>query len=339
MRSHVVVVSTGGTIATRHDPEKNGDVPVVSGADLVAAVPALHGIGEVEVVEFANIPSAQMTPGIMGRLCGVIESIRSRGDVDGVVVTHGTDTLEETAFFLDLCLAPGKPVCFTGAMRSADHPAPDGPHNLLCAVKCAASRALRGYGVLVVLNGEIHAARYVTKMHTSNVTAFASPFWGPAGHVDEGVILARPPLVRGAPFSPEKFAECVPILKAYTGMDAILPDALAAIRPDGLVLEGFGRGNFPPGIVAPLKRLLDKGVPVVAATRVPVGRTAGIYAADGGGAHLQSLGVLQSGFLNSQKARLLLMLALGDSRDARALADCFKEIEVLPEQSASVFIA
>jgi L-asparaginase len=331
MRSHVVVVSTGGTIAMRYDPEKKGDVPALGGADLVAAVPGLRDLGEVEVVEFGNIPSFHMTPEIMWRLSREMESILGRPEVNGVVVTHGTDTLEETAFFLDLSLPPEKPVCVTGAMRTVGHAAPDGPYNLLCAVKSAMSASLYGYGVLVVLNGEIHAARNVTKMHTSSVATFVSPSFGPLGYVDDDVILTQPPLPRTPPLRPDRLAHCVPILKIYTGMDNALLDAVAQMRPDGLVLEGYGRGNFPASIVGPLKKILDRGIPVVAASRVPVGRTSGVYAADGGGAHVRGLGVIGSGYLNSQKARLKLLLALGVTRDVQEIACYFRDIEMVLE--------
>lgn len=331
MRPHVVVVSTGGTIAMRHDRRKKGDVPAVSGAELVAAVPALNDLCELEVVEFANIPSFHMTPEIMWRLAREVEAVRSRPEIGGVVVTHGTDTLEETAFFLDLYLPPGKPVCITGAMHTSGHTAPDGPYNLLCAVRTALSRDLGGYGVLVVLNGEIHAARHVTKMHRSSVATFFSPYWGPVGHVDDEVVLARPPLMREAPIRPERLPECVPILKIYTGMDNALLDAVAGMRPDGLVLEGYGRGNVPSTIIGPLKGILDKGIPAVVTSRVPVGRIKAVYAADGGGAHLRRLGVLPGGSLNSQKARIKLLLALGVTRDARTLAGYFKEMETISE--------
>lgn len=328
MHPHVVVISTGGTIAMRYDPVAKGDVPAVGGAELVAAVPALNDLDvTVEVVEFLNISSFHMTPEIMWRLAKEVEGILGRGEVDGVVVTHGTDTLEETAYFLDLYLPPEKPVCFTGAMHTSGHTEPDGPYNLLCAVKAASCRALGGYGALVVMNGEIHAARYVAKMYTSNVAAFGSPLWGPVGHVDDDVILVRPPLLRPPPLHPESLPECVPILKVYTGMDNALIQAVADIKPDGVVLEGYGRGNFPKSIVEPLKGILDNGIPVVATSRVPVGRTLSVYAAEGGGAHLQSLGVLPGGYLNSQKARLKLLLALGVTRDAAALAEHFREME------------
>ncbi len=311
----------------RYDPEKGGDVPTVNGQDLVAAVPALGAIASLEVVEFANIPSFHMTPEIMLQLARKTESLRNRDDVDGVVVTHGTDTLEETAFFLDLYIPPGKPVCFTGAMRTSGHIAPDGPYNILTAVKAASASAFRNYGVLVVMNGEVHAARHVTKMHASGVGTFSSPFWGPLGYVDDDAILVRPSLARTMLLRPETLPRVVPILKVYTGMDTALLDAVAAMRPEGLVLEGFGRGNFPASIVPGLKKMLKDGMPVVAASRVPLGRMLGVYAAEGGGAHLQTLGVLRAGTLSSQKARIKLMLALGVSRDRDVIIGCFSERE------------
>lgn len=328
MRPHVVVVSTGGTIAMRYDPVRKGDVPAVGGAELIAAVPGLNDLdATVEVVEFSNISSFHMTPAIMWRLAKEIDAILGRDEVAGVVVTHGTDTLEETAYFLDLYLPPDKPVCVTGAMHTSGHAEPDGPYNLLCSVRAASCRGLDGYGTLVVMNGEMHAARYVTKMHTGSVAAFGSSFWGPVGHVDDDVVLARPALLRPAPIRPEKLPECVPILKIYTGMDNALMNAVAGMNPDGVVLEGYGRGNFPKSIVEPLTGILDRGIPVVATSRVPAGRTLGVYAAEGGGAHLHSLGVLSGGYLNSQKARIKLLLALGVTRDAAALAGHFREME------------
>lgn len=329
MPPHIVVVTTGGTIAMRYDPAKKGDIPAVAGQELITAVPALAGVASLEVVEFANIPSFHMTPAIMLRLARVVEALLSRADVDGVVVTHGTDTLEESAFFLDCYLPPGKPVCFTGAMRNSGHAAPDGPCNILAAVRAAASPDLAEQGVLVVMNDEIHAARYVTKTHTASVATFASPFWGPLGHIEDDTILVRPFLSRPKPLRPERLPEPVPILKVYTGMDSAFLEAVRSMRPAGLILEGFGRGNFPADIVPFARQLLDDGVTIIAASRVPAGRTLGVYAAEGGGAQLCQLGVLCSGQLNSQKARILLLLALGLGRDRAWIAGCFNEGETL----------
>ncbi len=328
MRPRLVVVSTGGTIAMRYDPKKKGDVPAVTGQELVEAVPALTGITSLDVVEFSNIPSFHMTPEDMLRLAREVDALRNRADVDGIIVTHGTDTLEESAFFLDRYLPSGKPVCFAGAMRTGGHAAPDGPYNILSAARAASSPALHGQGVLVVMNGEIHAARYVTKTHTSSVATFASPLWGPLGYVEDDTILVRPFCSCPAPLRPQHLPGAVPILKIYTGMDLALLEAVCNMKPAGLVLEGFGRGNFPADIVPWIRQLLAEGVIVVAASRVPAGRTLGLYAAEGGGAHLHNLGVICSNQLNSQKSRILLLLALGLNRDREWIAGCFRENEV-----------
>lgn len=325
MRQHVVVISTGGTIAMLHDSTQHGDVPALGSRDIVAAIPASYATDSVEAKDFSNIPSFHMTPERMLSLAKEVETVLAREDVGGVVITHGTDTLEETAFFLDLFLPAGKPVCVTGAMRTNSHAAPDGPYNLMCALKAAACGALTGYGVLVVMNGQIHAARCVTKMHSSSVGTFVSPDWGPLGYVEDDVILLRPPLATPSPLRPERLSACVPILKAYTGMDGVLLDAAANMRPDGLVLEGFGRGNFPASVVPTVRRLLDRGIAVVAASRVPSGRTLGVYATEGGGAHLHALGVILSGMLSSQKARIKLLLALSSGVRAERIAALFAE--------------
>lgn len=327
MPKTIVVISTGGTIAMRFDPAMGGVVPAVSGKDLVAAVPALDGLCRLEVVEFANIPSFHMTPEIMLRLALEVEKALARPDVAGVVVTHGTDTLEETAYFLDLYLAPEKPVCLTGALRSSNDVSPDGPVNILNAVQAAVSSEAGGHGVLVVMNGELHAAARVTKMHKSAVQAFASPSDGPVGHVyKDSVSMCCPPAPKQA-LRPQGALKCVPILKIYTGMDASVFDALLDTGADGLVIEGYGLGNVPAAVVPGIERALRKGIPVVAASRVPAGRGLPVYAAEGGAEHLRSLGVLLSGDLNSQKARIKLMLALGLADDPAGLARCFDDIK------------
>ena len=173
----VIVLTTGGTIAMKLDPA-HGIVPAVSGEDLVASVPGLREACPIEVMEFSNIPSPHMTPKRMFELGNKVEELLRHEDILGVVITHGTDTLEETAYLLDLVHNSEKPVCLTGAMRSAAEISPDGPVNLLCAVRTAASSEARGKGVLVVMNEEIHAAREVVKSHSANTETFVSPFWG-----------------------------------------------------------------------------------------------------------------------------------------------------------------
>ena len=325
MSSKAVVITTGGTIAMRYDETKGGAIPAVNGTDLIAAVPGLGDVCPLEVLDFGNIPSFHMSPDIMLRLAEKVAAALADPGTAGAVITHGTDTLEETAYFLDLFLAPDKPVCLTGAMRSASDVSSDGPYNILCAVRAAASPAMRGHGAVVVMNGEIHAAEQVIKMHKCAVQTFASPNWGPLGYVDsDGLRLNRPPSKKSPLRSGPPLAN-VPILKIYSGMDTALFDALLALGMDGLILEGYGLGNVPAAIIPGIEKVLAAGLPVVAASRVPAGRIQGNYAVEGGAGHLASLGVILGGELSSQKARLKLMLALGLTRDRDTLAGYFKE--------------
>lgn len=327
MAPKVILFATGGTIAMRHDPEKGGEVPAVGGAALVEAVPPLKDLAplELEVAEFSSLSSFHMTPDIMLRLALEIEKVLALPEVEGVVVTHGTDTIEETAYFVDMFLVPEKPVCFTGAMRSGSDISSDGPYNVFCSVLAASSPRMRGHGAVVVMNGEIHSAALVTKTHKCAVQTFVSPDHGPLGHIYKNKLFverASPSSSRKA-LRPKGGMPKVSILKAYTGMDSALLDMLVESGVDGLVIEGFGQGNFPAGMVPGIERALGKGIPVVAASRVMAGRIMPVYADVGGAEHLRSLGVLLAGELNSQKARLRLMLAMGMSRDAGYLAEAF----------------
>lgn len=319
----IVVITTGGTIAMRSDPAKGGLVPAIAGSDLIAAIPHLGDICTIDVREFSNIPSAHMTPSLMRDLAVMLEAALSEKNVMGAVITHGTDTLEETAYFLDLYTETHKPVCLTGAMRGADDVAADGPYNVLCAVRTAIAPEARNLGTLVVMNGEIHAARSVTKTHTANVRTFVSPIWGALGYVDDDrIVMCRRPSDRQH-LRPAMMAENVPVLKTYTGMDCLLFDFLAEQTIDGLIIEGMGRGNVPASVVSGIGRLLSQGCPIVLTTRVLGGRVLDIYADEGDAGFLKSMGAILGGELSSQKARLKLMLALGVSRDLERLQKFF----------------
>ena len=324
MSQKVIVLSTGGTIAMKLDPEK-GVVPAVSGKDLVEAVPELEKVCEVEVREFSNIPSPQMTPAIMLDLSRRIEKALGESDVLGVVVTHGTDTVEETAYFADLYVDSPKPVCFTAAMRSAAEISPDGPKNILCAVRVAASPKARDLGVLVVLNEVVHAAREVTKTHSANPATFDSPWWGPLGYVDEDrVVLRRAPLGRQN-LHPEALGGEVPVIKIATGDDATLLDFFTQRGVAGMVIEGFGRGNLPPGVIPGIERATAEGIPVVLTTRTGAGRVLDVYGYPGGVVTAKAAGAILGGELSAPKARLKLMLALGISKNRDKIASYFDE--------------
>ncbi|SMB89067.1 asparaginase [Desulfonispora thiosulfatigenes DSM 11270] len=322
-KAKVVVISTGGTIAMRYDPVKQGIVPAVTGAELVEAVPPLKDICPIEVMEYSNIPSPHMTPKIMFTLAKRVDDILAQEDVAGVVITHGTDTLEETAYMLDLVITSNKPVCLTAAMRSSAEISPDGPKNILDAVKTAYSKDAAGKGVLIVLNEEIHTARDVTKTHSANIKTFASPFWGPIGYVDnDQVIFKRLPL-GVQKLNINDLVEDVHLIKLASGVDDTIIKLLVEKGVKGIVLEGLGRGNIPPGVIPGIKLAIAKNIPVVLTTRVHGGRVLDVYGYEGGGKHLKELGVILAGEISGQKARLKLMLALAQTNDPKEIAEIF----------------
>ena len=323
MKPKVVLITTGGTIAMRHDPVRGGDVPAVSGPELIDAVPPLAGLAAIEVVEFANIPSPHMTPQHMRALGDEVEKKLLDPAVAGVVVTHGTDTLEETAYFLDLYVRSEKPVCFTAAMRGAGAVSPDGPGNILRAVRCAASPIARGKGTLVVMNEEIHAARDVAKTHSANPKTFASPFWGPLGYVDEDTVLFRREPVSRQTIHPETPEYDVHLVRLAAGSDDFLLHCLIDRGVQGIVIEGFGRGNVPPATLPGIQRAVTANIPIVLATRCAGGRVLDVYAYEGGVRGLVGMGVIPGGEISGHKARIKLMLALGETRSRERLAACF----------------
>jgi L-asparaginase len=319
----VMIVATGGTVLMKYDPVTKGAVPSISGSELVAAVPELESISPVEVVEFSNVPSSNVTPQVMWKLAEVIRAYLEDDEVAGVVVAHGTDTLEETAYFLDLVLELAKPVCMTAALRSASAPSTDGPSNLIAAVRTAASPYAVGYGTLVVMNEEIHAARDVTKSHASRLHAFASPAWGPLGVLDEHRVIFRSSPVKRSVENYPGLVDHVYLLKMTAGSDDLLLRCLIKHSAKGIVIEGLGRGNIPPAVLPGIKDAIAAGIPVVLATRTLNGFVLDVYGYPGGGRDLKNMGVIFAGDLSGPKARLKLMLALSITRQRDELEAIF----------------
>ena len=312
------LIATGGTIASLADPETGVVRPAVSAEDLVRTVP---GLGDVEVEQVAHVNGWNVTPATMLEVSRRVSAALASDDVPGVVVTHGTDTVEETAFFCDVTVASDKPVVFAAAMRSGGEVAADGPRNLLGAAGVARSPAARGMGATLVLNDEIHAARWVRKQDSSRASAMQSPGHGPIGTVTpSGLRIGMPAPRRVTLPLPMALSVPVPVVQTYTGMEEGLIEAvLDATGAGGLVLEGTGLGNVPGSAEHGIRAALDRGLPVVAATRVPTGGTGAVYGGPGGMVTLRELGVLAAGGLPSAKARLLLMLLLaGGEGDAGA---------------------
>lgn len=323
MEKKIVIISTGGTIAMRYDPVRQGVFPAVTGAQLVEAVPPLAQVCPVEVQEFSNIPSPHMTPSIMFELAKVVDNTLAREDVLGVVITHGTDTIEETAYLLDLTVASRKAICLTAAMRNSAEISPDGPKNLLCAVKTAASKQAADAGVLVVMNEEIHAAREVTKTHSANLKTFASPFWGPLGYVDVDRVIFRRNSLNLQKIQPSCLEENVHLIKLAAGADDLLVRCLVEKGVNGIVIEGLGRGNIPPAVVPGIRLAIERGIPVVLTSRVLGGRVLDIYGYEGAVKPLKELGIILGGEISGQKARIKLMLVLGLTRNHNEIAKYF----------------
>lgn len=329
------MISTGGTIASVRSGDSGGVAVGLSIAELLAGVGDAAAVDVGPVEDLARVNGWNVDPILMWRVAAAVRRLVGMPDVDGVVVTHGTDTVEETAFLLDVLMASDKPVVFAAAMRSADATSPDGPHNLVGALRAAGSPTLRGMGSMLCLNDDIHAARWARKTHSSRVDAFTSAP-GPVATVDpDGAVRRlRGPLERWTMPSSVQVddvrLEAVPMLLAYTGMSAAALEA--AVDTDvtrGLVIEGFGLGNLPGALVDPIRELIARGVVVVVSTRVPHGGTWPVYGGPGSGTELAEAGVLGAGTLTSGKARLLLLTCLAEQNSADAAKTFQEAVEVL----------
>lgn len=321
----VVVIGLGGTIAMTATAG-GGVVPALSAGQLVAAVPGLVGAGvEVEVVDLRRVPGASLT---FDDLAVLTDEVRARcaAGVDGVVVTQGTDTIEETSYYLDLRHTAGQPVVVTGAMRDPTQAGADGPANLLAAVRTAADPVARGLGCLVVFADEIHAAGRVRKTHTTSGSAFRSPDGGPLGYLVEG----RPRIVNRLaartllPHIDNPRHPRVGVVTATLGDDGSLLPILAD-RIDGLVVAAFGAGHVPATWVTALERIAAR-IPVVLCSRTGAGSVlSATYAFPGAERDLLARGLVRAGFLDPLKARLLLhgLLSVAPDPDPETVTAAF----------------
>jgi L-asparaginase len=325
----VVVLATGGTIASTYDKGKGGLAPALTGAQLVDAVPELKKYARIEVEQISNINSADMNPDIWLQLSRRANDLLAAPDTAGVVITHGTDTLEETAYFMDLTVSSTKPVVLVGAQRASSYPDSDGPRNLLNAVRVAVSPEGVGKGTMVVMNGQINAAREVTKTNTIEAETFKTLEFGALGVADlEAVRFYRAPMRRQTvDLSPGAKLGRVEIVSHYAGADGLLIRALLHETEraplDGLVIAGNGLGNVSEKMYGAVKEARERGIPVVISTRVYTGRAIPLYATKGGGISLKDLGCVFADNLSPQKARILLMLALTQTKDSAELQRYF----------------
>lgn len=316
MPKKILVLHTGGTISMQADA--SGAVVTSSDNPMNHVSNPLEGI-QVLALDFFNLPSPHIKP---KHMLALYQKIKEEvANYDGVVITHGTDTLEETAYFLDTMEVPHMPIVLTGAMRSSNELGSDGVYNYLSALRVASDDRAADKGVLVVMNDEIHAAKYVTKTHTTNVSTFQTPTHGPLGLIMKHEILyfkTAEPRVR---FDLDHIQGLVPIISAYAGMTDELIDMLDLEQLDGLIIQAFGAGNIPKETAEKLESLLQKGIPVALVSRCFNGIAEPVYAYQGGGVQLQKAGVFFVKELNAQKARLKLLIALNAGLTGQALKD------------------
>lgn len=320
----VVMIATGGTIAMKIDPVKKAPVPAISGEDLLSTVPEIAKVARIEVINLANVPSDYMDPGLWVKLQKAVVEALARPEVSGVIVSHGTDTLEETAYFLDLTVNNEKPIVLIGAQHNASERDFDGPRNLVNAARICVSPDARGKGAMIALNNQINAAREVTKTHTSDVETFKSGDFGFLGNVDsDRVIFYRTPLRRQhVPLTQDKLSY-VEIVAMYGGADGSMIRAAVAAGAKAIVVQALGWGNMNIPMYEAVLEAIAKNVVVIVSTRVQNGRVLPVYGFKGGGKTLKEAGAVMADNLQPQKARILAMLALQKSLDPKELQKFF----------------
>lgn len=320
----IAVVFTGGTFSMKIDEKTGGAVPHFMGEDLISLIPEAKNLAEIEIINFSNLPGPHMTPQIMLDLSQTVSLLAERDDISGIVVTHGTDTLEETAYFLDLTVDTSKPIVVIGAMKTATEPDWDGPRNLIDAIHICNCVNSSKMGVLVCLNGEINAASEVTKTHTEDLGTFHSLDFGALGFVQRGNVIYNRMPYKLEKVKSSSIVDNVDLLTVTAGMKEKLFVLSADSGAEGLVVEALGVGNVTPQAFNGIKYVIEKNIPVVLVSRCPAGETLDVYSYPGAGKWLKELGVIFAEYLNGQKARIKMMLALGLTKDLNSLRKLFE---------------
>lgn len=320
----IAVVFNGGTISMKLDPRIEAAVPSLKGEEIMAMVTGIEQFAKIQSFNFSNLPGPHVTPKKMMELSNYIKDILSNDEFSGVVITHGTDTLEETAYLLDLTIDSKKPIILTGSMRNSSELGYDGPANLSASICTAISEEAGIRGVLVCMNDELHLASEVTKVHSMHLDAFKSPEFGPVGIVDTNrVFFYKKPFKKDKLFT-DKIEDKVALIKTVTGDNDEVINFLIDKEYKGIIIECMGRGNIPPDMVPGIERAIKKNIPVVIVTRCNQGRVLDSYGYHGGGKELRNLGVILGDNLPGQKARIKLMLALGKTNDLEEIKTIFE---------------
>ncbi|AHM56234.1 L-asparaginase AnsA [Peptoclostridium acidaminophilum DSM 3953] len=323
----VAIVFTGGTISMTIDPRIGAAIPTLSGEQIMSMVTNIDKIANIKVFNFSEIPGPHVTPEILIKLKSQVEKLLADETITGVVVTHGTDSLEETAYFLDLAIESEKPVIVVGAMRSSSELGYDGPSNLAAAVCTAVSEKARNKGVLIVLNNEVNTAFESTKTNTLSLGTFKSLTYGPLGVIDNDKLIIHRNITPGQHIKTDTIESDVDLIKCVLGMDSKLLKFCVDSGSKGIVIEAMGRGNIPPKMVEGVQYAIDRNIPVVIVSRCPAGRVLDTYGYEGAGYALRKMGCIFGGELNGQKARIKLMLALGLTSNIDEIRNIFEKDE------------
>ncbi|HGO3530361.1 TPA: asparaginase [Staphylococcus aureus] len=319
---HLLVIHTGGTISLSQDQSNkvvtNDTNPISMHQDVI------NQYAQIDELNPFNVPSPHMTIQHVKQLKDIILEAITNKYYDGFVITHGTDTLEETAFLLDLILGIEQPVVITGAMRSSNEIGSDGLYNYISAIRVASDEKARHKGVMVVFNDEIHTARNVTKTHTSNTNTFQSPNHGPLGVLTKDRVQFHHMPYRQQALENVNDKLNVPLVKAYMGMPGDIFSFYSREGIDGMVIEALGQGNIPPSALEGIQQLVSLNIPIVLVSRSFNGIVSPTYAYDGGGYQLAQQGFIFSNGLNGPKARLKLLVALSNNLDKAEIKSYFE---------------
>jgi L-asparaginase len=323
--SKVVLVFTGGTIAMKIDKDLNGAIPSLSPNEIVSTLSGIDEFDNLIVYEYSSKPSPAISPLDMKLIANKVEEFLDMDEVCGVVVVHGTDVLEETAFYLNIVKKSNKPVVLTGSMKNASELGYDGLTNLVSSIKVCMAPESIGKGVLVVMNDTINSSAEVTKTHTMSLDTFKSIEFGPLGMIDHNEVIYYRGRVHTKDYKlTNEINDDTYLIKVHAGMDGRLIDYVVSEGAKGIVLETLGRGNVPAVMLSSIKDAIDKGIHIVLVSRCYSGRVLDTYAYPGGGKDLTGLGCVLGGSFNGQKARILLMIAISNNYSHDNLKELFK---------------
>lgn len=323
----VAIIFTGGTISMSVDETIGAAIPSLSGKQILSMVTNIDKLADIETIEYSEIPGPHMNFEMLFEIRNMVLSLSQRDDISGIIITHGTDTLEESAYFWDLTLNISKPVIVVGAMRNSSELGYDGPANLAAAVCTAISSKAVDKGVLIVLNNEVNTAKEVRKTNTMALNTFQSSY-GPIGIIDTNDFVVHRNITTRDYIDAKNVEKSVYLIKSCIDMDSDILDFCISKGAKGIVIEAMGRGNLPPSLINSIKLAVDKGIIVVIVSRCHSGRVMSSYGYPGGGKNLHDLGAVFGGELSGEKARIKLMLALGSGQSQEEIQKSFEQIYI-----------